>query len=611
MKHWLLSRCFCFGLAGGLAGLVAAGANSAAAAPVSGRNVVIFVADGLRYDSVTPETGPTFLKIRREGVDFTSSHSAYPTLTTVNAAVIATGHMPGDTGNYANSFYTGFPVKCAEGAPLAFVEDNCILRDIKSHFSNDYIAQTTLLQAARQAGINTVLVGKKGPLAIQYLPALDSKNDSVEGPVGIFIDESTNKSEFSPTIGGPLAAEIKAATGLAAPADTSAPNLAQQAYQQNAVTQVLIPRLKQSGKPFAMLYWSRDPDATQHAAADSEGKLVPGINSTNDRSAIYNADRDLKAILDALKFQGLDGNTDVIVVADHGFSTIGKGIPTADGEIPNSTLPSGFLALDVADWLGRKIFDPMRANAEVDLASGEHPTGYALIGDSAEKPEAILVSNGNTEFIYVPEGPNRRAIASKLIAKLATAPYTGGLFVNDAVIDGKPGDFAGAVPMSQINMIGSSKVPQPTIILALRSFVAKGCTLGELLCAVELSDTSLATGHGNHGSFSRADTRNFMAAIGPDFKTGAQVSSPVGNMDVAPTAAKLLGISLNGPGTLTGRVMEEALKDGKPVKVEMRTIASPKTADGLQTVVKTQVVGNTHYLDVGGVPGRVVGLPAE
>lgn len=604
MKQWLMA---------GVTSLIALGCASAAPAntTLTGRNVIIFVADGLRYDSVTPETGPTFLKVRHEGVDFTSSHSAYPTLTTVNAAVIATGHMPGDTGNYANSFYTGFQVKCADDAPLAFVEDNCILRDIKSHFPNDYIAQTTLLEAARKAGINTVLVGKKGPLAIQYLPALDSKNDDIAGPVGIFIDEATNKSPHSPTLNGTLAEDIKKATGLAAPADVSTPNLAQQAYQQNAVTQVLLPRLKQAGKPFAMLYWSRDPDATQHGAADSEGKLVPGINSTSDRSAIYNADRDLKGILDALKFQGLDGNTDVIVVADHGFSTIGKGIPSADGEIKNSTLPSGFLAVDVAGWLGGKIFDPMRANAEVDLQSGEHPTGYALIGDSADKPEAILVSNGNTEFIYIPEGPNRRAIAAKLIAKLAGADYTGGLFINDAMIDGKPEDFGGAVPMSKINMIGSSKVPQPTIVLALRSFTAKGCTLGELLCAVELSDTSLATGHGNHGSFSRADTRNFMAAIGPDFRAGAKIASPVGNSDVAPTAAKLLGISLTGPGTLTGRVWDEALLNGKPVKTEHETIISPNSVNGLKTVVKVQKVGTTRYLDVGGVPGRVVGLPAE
>ena len=38
------------------------------------------------------------------------------------------------------------------------------------------------------------------------------------------------------------------------------------------------------------------------------------------------------------------------------------------------------------------------------------------------------------------------------------------------------------------------------------------------MCAVEIADTGLQQGQGMHGSFSRADTMNFMAAIGPDFK---------------------------------------------------------------------------------------------
>lgn len=593
----------------GMAGLI--GLSGAFAATPVPRNVIIFVADGLRYDSVNPQDAPTFSKIRREGVDFTSSHAAYPTLTTVNASVVATGHLPGDTGNYANSFYTGFPVKCADDAPLAFVEDNCILKDIKAHFPSDYMAQTTLLQAAHKAGYNTVLVGKKGPLAIQYLPALGSKNETVSGPVGVFIDEETNKSPESPSLNEPLASAIRAATGANAPAYPSTPNFVQQAYGASAVSQVLIPQLKYDGKPFAMLYWSRDPDVTQHGATDSEGTLTPGINASSDRMAIYNADRDLKTILDSLKQWGMEDNTDIIVIADHGFSTIGKGIPTHDGAIEKITLPSGFLALDVSQWLGGKIFDPTRANAEVDLEGGEHPGGYALIGNNPQKPEAIIVSNGNTEFIYIPEGPSRRAIAQKLIANLAKQAYTGGLFVNDAVINGKPADFAGALPMSDIGLIGSSKIPQPTIVLGLQTFVAKGCTLGELLCAVELSDTSLATGHGNHGSYSRADTRNFMAAIGPDFKAGAKITSPVGNIDVAPTAAHLMGISLTGPGTLKGRVITEALKGGADVKVTSRRIASPQTADGVQTVLQVQEVNGQRYVDVGGIPGKMVGLPKE
>jgi predicted AlkP superfamily pyrophosphatase or phosphodiesterase len=64
-------------------------ATPSMAAPAQ-HNVVLFIADGLRYSSVTPETAPTLWKIKSEGVDFTNSHSIYPTLTTANASAIAT-----------------------------------------------------------------------------------------------------------------------------------------------------------------------------------------------------------------------------------------------------------------------------------------------------------------------------------------------------------------------------------------------------------------------------------------------------------------------------------------------------------------------------------------
>lgn len=580
------------------------------------RNIIIFVADGLRYTSVTPDTAPTMAKLRKEGVDFTNSHSTYPTLTTVNAAVIATGHFPGDTGNFGNSMWVNFPVPCRLGATVTFIEDDCILKDVKAHYPNDYIAQTTLIEAARAAGFNTVVVGKKGPAAIEYLAALESEGKSVEDPHGLFIDDSTNRPQNldgtpskSTVLKGPIATETLAATGqLPAPPFSATPNIVQQAYLRQAVTQVLLPRLKDSGKPFAIFYWSRDPDTTQHGALDSDGKLVPGINSTSGRAAIANADADLKGILETLKQYGLEADTDVFVTADHGFSTIAKAIPAADGTVGRPTLAPGFLALDVGGWLGQKVFDPDREGAEVDAASGEHPIqGNGLIGPSAEAPEAVVVANGGSDFIYVPSGDP--AVAKKIFAKLVEAPYVGGLFVNDALLTGGKADFAGALPLSEINLIGSSKMPQPAIVVALRNFVIGGCNEPvEQMCQAEIADTPLHTGQGMHGSFGRGDTRNFMAAIGPDFKKGYADKAPVGNVDVAPTLAHILGITLTGPGTLKGRVIDEALKDGKEPKVEKRTLASDKTPGGFQTILNEQQVGDTKYFDAAGLPGRAVGL---
>ena len=131
------------------------------------------------------------------------------------------------------------------------------------------------------------------------------------------------------------------------------------------------------------------------------------------------------------------------------------------------------------------------------------------------------------------------------------------------------------------------------------------------MCAAEIADTNLQTGQGNHGSFSRADTRNFMAAIGPDFKTKFVDMAPVGNADVAPTLAHILGVNLSGPGKLKGRVIAEALKGGKLPKVVRSTIVSEPAANGVRTVLNMQEVGATRYFDAGGIPGRTVGLVAK
>jgi hypothetical protein len=282
--------------------------------------------------------------------------------------------------------------------------------------------------------------------------------------------------------------------------------------------------------------------------------------------------------------------------------------------LERNTLSIGFVALDVAAALGnQKVFDPDRANAELDLASGDHPqNGDALIGPSPDAPMAIVAANGGSDFIYVPEGANRRATAKRIFDKLLAAPYVGALFVNDELLrNGNPKDFAGALPMSAVNLIGSSKVPQPAIVVGFRSFVAAGCKLGPQLCAVEIADGTLHTGQGNHGSFSRADTRNFMAAIGPDFKAKFADKAPVGNVDVAPTLAHILGVNLSGPGTLKGRVIVEALRGGKMPKVVRRRIVSPVAANGVRTVLNMQAVGSTRYFDAAGMPGRTVGLTAK
>ena len=86
-----------------------------------------------------------------------------------------------------------------------------------------------------------------------------------------------------------------------------------------ATTRIVLPHFKESGKPFALLFWSRDPDYSQHNTKDSLGEHQPGINGPSGKAGTRDADSMLGELLAALKEQGLDKTTDIFVTADHGF----------------------------------------------------------------------------------------------------------------------------------------------------------------------------------------------------------------------------------------------------------------------------------------------------
>lgn len=573
-------------------------------------NVLIFVADGLRYDSVTAETAPALWKIKHEGVDFTNSHSLYPTITTVNASAIATGHSIGDTGNFGNALYSGFPTD--EDGGIAILENDKTLGEMNAHFGGNYLNETSLMAAARQAGFATAVMGKVGPTAIQDVTQRD-------GSGTIVIDDAFNTPAGIPVAPDILDA-IKAAELASNAPKAGAPNTGQQKYMVAIATRVVLLRLVHSGKPFAMLFWSRDPDYSQHVSNDGPGKLSPGINGPTGKAGIKDADETFAALLAALKAQGLDRTTDIFVTADHGFSTVAKHSATsasaryeaaggplsavdtrnAPPPVQDQELPSGFFAVDLADALNLPLTDA-HTQKPVNYAAGETlGHGDGLIGTDPKKPFAIVISNGGSEHIWL-TGDGRSERARQIVHALMAEDYVSGIFVDDAL-----GPVPGTLPMSAINLRGAALTPQPSIIVNLRSFAVPGCT-PLLLCAAEVADTSLSTGQGMHGTFSRADTRNFMAAIGPDFRHGFSDPAPVSNADITPTLAHLLGLTITPKGHLTGRIASEALTGGRPVRSERHHLAGPPS-EGLATLLDYQTVGDTRYFDAAGFAGRTVGL---
>jgi Type I phosphodiesterase / nucleotide pyrophosphatase len=575
-------------------------------------NVVLFIADGLRSRMVDDTTAPTMAAIARDGVSLRNSHSLFPTFTTANASGMATGHQLGDTGDFSNTIYAGFPVPGANNTSTPFLENDVVLGDIDEHFAGNYLDEATILKLARDKGYSTAAIGKIGPVLI-----FDPTERS--GAQTIVVDDATGTPKGIPLSADvaqriqaanlPAATPSRGANGAAGNMSTPGTlvaNVEQQDYFAAVAAKVVLPLFKERDKPFVLVFWSRDPDGSQHNQGDSLNTLVPGINGPTSLAAIRNADNDLARIRQALSDLGLLDTTDIIATADHGFSTISKESQTSStvkqkfADTREGQLPLGFVALDLAHALDMPLLDP--DDGYKTIADGQHTkAGNGLIGGDKDKPKVVVAANGGSDLIYIPDGD--KALAKRVIDTLMAQDYVSGLFV-----DSKLGKFPGTLSLDDIALEGSAITPHPAIAVNFRSF---DTICGEpVRCTVEVADTVLQQGQGMHGSFSRGDTWNFMAMQGPDFKSKFVDPAPASNADLGRTIAQLMQLDVHDKGVLVGRALSETLPNGAVPAVTSRVMTSEPAANGLVTVLDMQTVGDTRYFDAAGFPGRTVGLSA-
>jgi Type I phosphodiesterase / nucleotide pyrophosphatase len=589
-------------------------------------NAIIFVADGLRHSMVNAEDMPTLANIFASGVNFENSHSLFPTFTTANASAIATGHYLGDTGDFSNTIHVGFPVKTAKNTFMPFLENNAVLDEVNQLYKSNYLNEDSLLAIGRKAGLSTAAVGKIGPVLIQDI-------NQNRGEATIVIDDATGTSTGVP-LSTKVIEQLKANNlpsetpsrgdngkpGTSTQPGATTANITQQQYFADVATKVILPMFNQRQQPFVMVYWSRDPDGTQHNQGDSLNQLVPGINGPTSQAARRNADKNLAQLLTSLKDLGLDTTTNVFVTSDHGFSTISKESKTsyaatlAYPDVPNGFLSPGFVAIDLAKGLGLSLFDADKGNTPVDPTQGQFAKN-AVLGEEAGTPLMTVAGNGGSDLIYILNREDesetvlraRKALTLKVVEILLQQDYVSGIFVDDSLGELPGTTPPGTLPISAIQLKGYARTPVPSIVVNFRSFDT-GCG-NPTACGVEIADTGLQQGQGMHGSFSRADTYNTMTAIGPDFKTKFTDSVPVSNADIAPTIARILNLNLPARGNLIGRVIQEALVD-QPDRIpfDKMEVASQPSANGLKTILKYQSVGATRYFDVAGFPGRTLGL---
>lgn len=484
------------------------------------KHVVLVVWDGMRPDFVSPELTPALWQLRTNGTWFARHHSVFPTSTEVNGAALATGVHPQRSGILANNEY-----RPAINAAKAFgTQELGAIRKGDALTQGRYLAAPTLAELVQQRGGRTAVAGTK--------------------PVGVFFDRAERSAadarglSFFGTDALPKSLWAQLTNRFGAPPDSTTPN----SRRDEWTTRCLIGHLWDKELPAFSVLWLSEPDATQH-------KYGPGAPASLE--AIRGSDRNLALVMRELDRRGLRDQTDVMVVSDHGFSTVEA-------------------AVDVAKSLNRAGLKVFRS-----FTNAPNP------GDT------LLVVNGGAVMLYV-NGHSTNVI-QRTVAALQAESYPGVIFTRA----GLPGTF----PLREARL-DAPHAPDIVVSLQWNSNPASNGTPGML---VRDGQNAVSTLQGMHTSLAPADLHNLGVAAGPDFRVGFTNDVATGNIDVMPTLSWVLG--LQPPPTTDGRVLSEALTrmEAGPLRIEQKKLEAAATlpAGKWSQYLSVTEVNGVRYLDAG------------
>jgi arylsulfatase A-like enzyme len=305
-------------------------------------------------------------------------------------------------------------------------------------------------------------------------------------------------------------------------------------------TKALTNFVWKDGVPAFSLLWLSEPDATEHDSA-------PGSKAA--LAAIKSSDENLALVLSTLDRQGARQTTDIFVVSDHGFSTIER-------------------AIDLRKILGA--------------------AGFKAVTEFSSEPkdgDVMLAGNGGTVLFYV---ANHNGDATRrLVEFLQQSDFAGVIFTKE----GFPGTF-------ELEQARIDSRNTPDVMMAFR-WNDKKNKFG--VPGLINADWNRKPGEGTHATLSRFDMHNTLIAAGPDFRRGQTDDLPSGNIDVAPTILRILGIA--PPPQQDGRILSEAMIniDSAPLKPENETIEAAKnfSSGTWRQSLRISRVGSTIYFDEG------------
>jgi arylsulfatase A-like enzyme len=327
---------------------------------------------------------------------------------------------------------------------------------------------------------------------------------------------------------------------LAPIADTLGPFPSAHLQQDAWTTKALTNFLWKDGVPAFSVLWLGEPDLTQHESAPGAPPALAAIKSS---------DENLATVLSALDRRGARETTDVFVVSDHGFSTIERSVDL------------------------RKILNDAGFTAKTEFS------------DEPKAGEIMLVGNGGSVLFYVVQ--HDAAVLHRLVEFLQKSDSAGVIFTKE--------------PMQGTFGLDQAKIDSqhaPDVVMAFRWNDSKN-QFG--VPGMIEADWQRGAGKGTHATLSRFDMHNTLIAAGPDFRCGQLDDSPTGNVDLAPTILRILGIT--PLQQLDGRILSEAMIniDMPALKPETKTIEATKDFPSGTWRQSLQIsrVGSIIYLDEG------------
>jgi hypothetical protein len=591
-----------------------ADAGAARGGNARARIFILMVWDGLRPDLVSAKWTPNLFAMANAGVLFAHHHAIYPSITMVNAASLATGEPPGTTSILGDQVsmssrlradrITPAPAQEWATRPLN-LEDSAALAALNGPglFNGALLGSESLGERVRRAGGYLAIVGKKGPTFMF--------DDSVTG-------------DSAP--GGPIAAGdfIFAADDLVAPDALKAElgpvpprspgervlDEMRDRYFTRVVIERALARAKtaaREGHPALIVLWQHNPDLTQHRR---------GLGTQADFDALRMCDANLADIRHAVARLGITENTDLMVVSDHGFATVRAMVPLAQ--------------------------------LLVDSGLKQSPTS----------DDVSVIANGGTDLIELSRGAfstieAQRAMLQKIVDFIEARPWAGPLFTRTAVEeralaraaagphaapgrsagwapDSGPGWVAGTFSMDRLGLIERKNLLYaPDLIVSFRELPDidnAGLTGpdkpayvfgqgGESSAATPNKSDRLivpipglmyadsggwggfTTGLGMHAAAGARELHNFCAAVGPDFRRHFIDRYPSGNLDVAPTIARVMHLPAVQATAGAGRVLDEAIAgDRFTGRAEQARVSASRTLSATEATTTL----NFSVLQAGG-----------